>query len=176
LQVLSGKVPFYQIRSEAKIGAAITARKTPVRPSQEGNSGEDIKDAIWRPVSSCWEFDTKDRLSCLQFQSIFSSTTVNDDRHIAKPSIRTGDFGHLKNIVLNVDIAGSILTRIVGPDLSKAPSSQIPEHLQNPVFGLVDNIAKAESVAAAATKLSSGDTQILADMLDLVGFSLFLFV
>jgi hypothetical protein len=173
--VLSGKVPFYQIRLETKVAVTVVAGRKPLRPSQEGNSVEEIADAIWSPVSTCWESNVKDRPSCMQFQRAFSSMIIHDDRSIPKPTIQLGAFKHKGSSALNLNHARSMLVRIVGSDLSMPPPSRIPEHLQKPLSGLADNRVKAEAVAVAAKKLSPDDTQILADILNLVRFSSFLF-
>jgi hypothetical protein len=171
LQVLSGKVPFYQIRLETKVAAAIGAGKKPTRPNPQGNSDvEEVADAIWSPVSSCWESDAKDRPSCIQFQKVFSNMIIQDDRPTPKPTIPPGTFEESSSF--HLDRAGSSLMRIVGSHLSMPPPSRIPEHFQKPLSGLVDNRVKAEAVAVAAKKLSPEDTQILVDVLDLVSVSL----
>jgi hypothetical protein len=170
-QLLSGKVPFYQIGHEVKVGVAIAAGKIPIRPSVEGN-GEEISDAIWGPVSTCFELETKDRPSCLQFQKVFSSMVIHDNRPESKAKIRPEAFEHERGFALDFDLARSILTQIIGSDISVLSPSQIPEHLQESLYGLVNNKAKAETVVVAAKKLSPGDTQVLVDVLDLVGFSL----
>jgi hypothetical protein len=170
LQVLSGKVPFYQIRLVTKVASAITAGKKPTRPNPQGNGVEEVADAIWSPVSTCWEFETKDRPSCIQFQDAFSSRVIQDDRPTPKPPIQPGTFEESSS--LHLDRARSTLMRIVGSGLSMPPPSRIPEHFQKPLFGLADNGVKAEAVAVAAKKLSPDNTQILVDVLDLVSIFL----
>jgi serine/threonine protein kinase len=172
LQVLSRKVPFYQIRRGTKVAAAIAGGKKPVRTSQEENGVEEIRDAIWGPVSSCWEFEAKDRPSCLQFQKVFLSLVIRDDRPVPELAIQPEVFEHKKASAPNLYLARSILMQITGSDLSMPPPSKIPEHLQKPLFGLIDNRVKAEAVAVAAKKLSRDDTQILVDVLDLVSLAL----
>jgi hypothetical protein len=165
--VLSGKVPFYQIRQEGKVGAAVVAGKKPLRPSQAVSGMEEIGDAIWGPISTCWESEAEDRPSCLQFQK---DMAFHDHRSAVIPTIQFPE--HKKDFAINLDLARSILTQIIGSDLSLPPPSQIPEHLQKPLSGLADNETKAETVAVAAKKLSPDDTQILVDVLDLVSLSL----
>jgi hypothetical protein len=52
------------------------------------------------------------------------------------------------------------------------PPSRIPDQLCEPLSGLADNFAKAETVAMAAKKLNPDDTQTLVDALDLVSLCL----
>jgi hypothetical protein len=145
---------------------AIGAGKKPLRPSQEGNGTQGIVDAIWGPVSACWESEAKDRPSCMQFQRAFSSMVIHDDRPITIPPIPLGAFK--ENFPLHVDRARSILMQTVGSDVSMPPPSRIPEYFQKPLSGLADNNVKAEAVAVAVKKLSTDDTQILVDVLDVV--------
>jgi hypothetical protein len=133
---------------------------------------EEIDDAIWGPVSTCFESETKDRPSCTQFQKAFSSIVVSNNRSVLKAIIQPEAFEHERGSALDLDLARSILTQIVGSDISMPPPSQIPEHLREPLYGLVNNEAKAETVVVAAKKLSPGDTQVLVDVLNLVGLSL----
>jgi hypothetical protein len=170
LQVLSGKASYYQIRHEAKVGRAIGAGKKPLRPSRGENGVEEISDIVWHPVSTCWEFEAKDRPGCLQIQKVFSSMVVHDDRPVPKPTVPPGAFEHEK-CSAHLNLTRSILTRLIGFDQSLPPPSKIPEHLQKLLSGLTDNNAKAETVAVAAGQLGSDDTQILVDVLDLVSRS-----
>jgi hypothetical protein len=95
---------------------------------------------------------------------------IHGNRPVPKAIIQPEAFEHERSSPLNLDLARSILAQIVGSDISMPPPSQIPEHLQKPLSGLIDSSVKAETVAVAANKLSPGDTQILVDVLDLVRF------
>jgi hypothetical protein len=172
LQVLSGNVPFYQIRQDARVAAAVATGKKPIRPSPGGNGMDEIDDGIWGPVSTCFKSKTKDRPSCIQLQKAFLSMVIHDNRPVPKAIIQPEALEHERGSALDLDLARSILTQIVNSDISMPPPSQIPEHLQEPLYGLVNDEVKAEYVVVAAKKLSPGDTQTLVNVLDLVGLSL----
>jgi hypothetical protein len=104
----------------------------------------------------------------MQFQKAFSSMVVHDDRPTPKPPIPPGAFEEKNSFY--VERARSVLMQIVVSDPSMPPASRIPELIQKPLSGLVDNRVKAEAVAVAAKKLSANDTQILVDVLDVVNF------
>jgi hypothetical protein len=163
-EVLSGNVPFCQYRQEVKIGLAVGMGKRPIRPGQEGVGGEEVNDITWRPVSACWEFEPEDRPNCLKLHRAFTSMNIHDDR----PAPRSEASGEFEAPAIDLGSVGALLNRILGSDKILPPPSQIPEHLREPLSGLVDSRPKAETVAMAAKKMNTYDTQTLVDVLDLV--------
>jgi hypothetical protein len=167
-KVLSRNVPFCQYRQETKVTAALLKKGKPTRPGHEGVGGDEISDAIWRPVSTCFEFEAEDRPSCAQLQKIFSSIDIHDDRPVQNAATRFNAVEHTRASASDLERARSILARIIDVGSSMPPPSQIPEDLQKVLSGLTDSVVKAEAVALAAKKLSPNDTQALVDVLDLV--------
>src|SRR5262249_8649328 len=61
IQVLSGKIPFYQIASDIRVLGAIANGGKPKRPDQGGAGGNEISDAMWELLLVCWERAPGDR-------------------------------------------------------------------------------------------------------------------
>jgi hypothetical protein len=166
-QVLSGNVPFCQYRAE-KVALAMIKGKRPTRPSQEGLGGEEIDDVAWRPTSACWEFEPEDRPSSLNLHEAFSNMDISDDRPVLQPMIQPAALRAIEDPAIDLENMRSLLNRVVGSNQLLPPPSRIPEQLREPLSGLADNPAKAETVAIAAKRLKPDDTQTLVDALDLV--------
>jgi hypothetical protein len=166
--VLSSNIPFHQHRQDIKVMAALLKKGKPTRPGQEGTGGDKIDDVIWRPVSTCWEFEPENRPSCAQFHRIFASIDIHDDRPVQKAEVQLDAVEHATAPAIDLERVKSILARITDSDPSLPPPSEIPADLQKVLSSLTDNVIKTEAVAVAAKKLNPNDTQTLVDVLDLV--------
>jgi hypothetical protein len=169
--MLSGKSPYWKVQ-DFRVSATIMKGKKPSRPGQDGTSGEEISDTIWRPTSMCWETEPDARPCCSEVQAAFACMDIHDDRPIPQPIIPPEVVKRVEALPLGLGRARTILSQIIGSDHSMPPLSQIPEHLQELVSGLADNFVKADAVAVAAKKLNPNDTQAFVDVLDLVSFFL----
>jgi hypothetical protein len=128
-----------------------------------------MNDGIWRPVSACWEPKPKDRPRATEILNALSGMDIHDGRPAATAFV-VSDFLQTTITSSHLERAKFLMTRILGTEQSMPAPSQIPEHLRGSLSGLAGDRTKAEAVAVAVKKLSSGDTQTLVDALDLVSF------
>ncbi|KAF5362327.1 hypothetical protein D9756_002589 [Leucocoprinus leucothites] len=162
-EVLSGKVPFFQIARDFRVSGAILSGIKPSRPGREGAGGDGIDDAMWQLLLLCWELDPKGRPFCLQIHQILLGMTIEDTRPAAKPIIQPGT---IKGSALNLEYAKDNLMQVLSSDHS--PSLRVPKHLRKLLSSFLPDTSGLNATVAAAKKLSPDDTQMLVDFLDLV--------
>ncbi|KXN84535.1 Ribosomal protein S6 kinase alpha-5 [Leucoagaricus sp. SymC.cos] len=162
-EVLSGKVPFFQLSKDSRITLAITREDKPLRPGLEGVDGDEIIDEIWRLLLLCWEYEVGDRADCSRVQEMLTNLSVQDDRPMPQSPLSSDA---LDGCTIATERIKTVVNKVLG---FEPPSTlQIPEHLHSTLFTLVDDADKRSARAAAANKLSPGETQVLVDILDLV--------
>ncbi|KXN84000.1 Serine/threonine-protein kinase HT1 [Leucoagaricus sp. SymC.cos] len=162
-EALSGKEPYFQYSKDSRVSAAITRGDKPLRPGQEDVRGDEINGDMWRLLLMCWEHGPGDRPDGSRIQEMLSNMSLEDDRPV--PAL-TLDSEILNDSAIETERAENILTRIFG---FKQPSTlEIPENLYRLISRLVDDSSKRQAVAAAAKKLSSEETQIFVDFLELI--------
>ncbi|KAF5361836.1 hypothetical protein D9756_002616 [Leucocoprinus leucothites] len=161
-EILSGKVPFFQIAKDFRVAGAISQGSKPLRPGQEGVDGSSIDDAVWRLLLLCWKFEPEERPPCLKVHQILLGMGVHNGHPGMKPLVRSEA---IKLSSFDLERAKTSLTRILGSD--DQTFFRVPEHLRSSLSNLVPNAAKFGETAIAARKLSPDDTQQLVDFLDL---------
>ncbi|KXN81653.1 Serine/threonine-protein kinase CTR1 [Leucoagaricus sp. SymC.cos] len=162
-EVLSGRVPFFQISKDNRITAAIVRGDKPLRPGREGMGGDEIIDDIWRVLLMCWEYSARDRVDCLRVQDMLLNIPIQDDRPAPNLAIRPDALG---GCTTNIERVRTVVTQLLRFGQPSAP--QIPEYLRKSLFKLVDNANRRSVRAEGAKKLSPGETRALVDFLDLV--------
>ncbi|KAF5362148.1 hypothetical protein D9756_002541 [Leucocoprinus leucothites] len=161
-EVLSGKVPFYQITREFRVSGAVVAGAKPIRLGQGEVGGDEISDAMWQLLLKCWEYEPNDRPVCSTILQLLSGIDIPDHRSEAKSLIKPEI---AKGSTIDFANARARLTRVLGPN--QPTSVRVPQHLHHLVLRLISNPTKFEATAAAANKLSPNDMQCLIDFLDL---------
>ncbi|KXN83033.1 Cytokinesis protein sepH [Leucoagaricus sp. SymC.cos] len=161
-EVISGKAPFFQISKDTRISAAIDRGDKPLRPGREGVDGDEIGEDIWHVLLVCWEHGAGDRVSCLQVQEMLLNIPLRDD---CPPPKLTSGLDTLNRYATDIERVRTVVARVL--DFEPPSALQVPEHLRNSLYKLVDNANKRSARAAAAKKISPSETQVLVDFLDL---------
>lgn len=162
-ELLSGKIPFYQIVKDFRVSGAVAKGSKPIRPGQGGMAGNEIGDAIWQLMLMCWEYEPKDRPCALKIKQVLLGMDIQDTR--PKPSSMISP-EVTKGSTIDLECAKTSLARVIGSD---HPSSlRVPEHLRNLLSKLVPDPNKFNATVAAANKFCPGATQTFVDFLDLV--------
>ncbi|KAJ3576458.1 hypothetical protein NP233_g414 [Leucocoprinus birnbaumii] len=162
-EILSDKRPFFQIAKEVRVSGAISQGSKPIRPGIDGADGDEINDTIWQTLLICWKFEPPERPPCLKVYQIIVGMGTQDERQPAKPIIGSDA---LKSSAVDLERAKSSLMGVLGSEA--ASSLRVPEHLRNSLLKLIPDTNKLETIAAVVLKLSPGETQCLADFLDLL--------
>ncbi|KXN85808.1 hypothetical protein AN958_10815 [Leucoagaricus sp. SymC.cos] len=161
-EVLSEKVPFLQFSNDVRAAAAIGKGDKPARPGQDGRGGNEIGDAMWSLLLTCWEYEVKDRPNSSKVQEILSRVQSEGRRSEQQPTLE------VKTLKTSIDLgpAQIILTKVLG---SHQPSSvQVPKHLHTILSRLVCDSEALGKTTEAAKKLTRDDTQTLVDFIELV--------
>ncbi|KAF5361838.1 hypothetical protein D9756_002614 [Leucocoprinus leucothites] len=162
-EMLSGKVPFFQIANEFRVVGAVSQGSKPIRPGQEGVAGYEIDDTIWQLLMMCWKSEPAERPFCLKVHQIFLGMGIQDGR--PEPRVLVGSDA-IKDSTINPNVARTVLKGVLGSEY--ASSLHVPEHLRNSLFKLFPDTAKFDAMVTAAVKLNPSDMQCLVNFLDLV--------
>ncbi|KXN81654.1 Ribosomal protein S6 kinase alpha-5 [Leucoagaricus sp. SymC.cos] len=162
-EVLSGQVPFFQISKDNRVSVAIVRGNKPLRTGQGGVGGDEIIDDIWHLLLMCWEQEAGNRAGCSRVKELLMNMPIQGDRPTPKLAIGPDA---LDGYTTNTKRVKTVVTQLLG--FGQPSALQIPEHLRNSLYKLVNNEDERSATAVAAKKLSPGEIQVLVDFLDLV--------
>ncbi|KAJ3577028.1 hypothetical protein NP233_g38 [Leucocoprinus birnbaumii] len=149
-KVFAGNVPYSHIAIEFKLSAAVATGSKPSRPGRGGTKGNEIDDAIWQLMLTCWEFEPEDRPRCLTIQQIIRGM-INENVCHSAPITMAIPFGVIEGFAVNLEEMKARLVQVLGSE--HLPSFRVPEYLRNLVTAFVSDIARFRATVSAASKL-----------------------
>lgn len=112
-KILTGKIPYHQYVSEARVLLAVMKQEIPLRPTFPGETN----DKLWELLVMCWNFKPEERPDTSKLQELITRVGIRGDRSRVLRSVQTSstvqlqregpediDYVRLEEILLRVSI------------------------------------------------------------------------
>ncbi|KAF9450906.1 hypothetical protein P691DRAFT_424873 [Macrolepiota fuliginosa MF-IS2] len=87
LQVLSRKVPFYQLDNDPQVKEAVLRGEHPLRPDPKNVDCDAIDKPMWDLLEGCWEMKPESRPNCETIREVLAANMKTQD---ARPPAAVG--------------------------------------------------------------------------------------